>query len=196
MSEDVQAQQKEPLMGADTTDRAQSLTTRLRHANKKQHRCVPLSRSCARSGPQLCFIGSNGDPLCRISDGLVAGKMAIVCTDGKLYARALACFWSVHVAIEEAVAKLADLPELRPLADLLPRLSRKKAFEEDLQFWIGCVCVSLSWHCTCPEQQHQVPCTVESKLDMIYLQGQLEIKGQPAVTICCSVRGPNTEAHT
>ena len=68
----------------------------------------------------------------------MAGKMAIVCTDGKLYARALACFWSVHVAIEEAVAKLADLPEVRPLADLLPRLSRKKAFEEDLQFWIGC----------------------------------------------------------
>ena len=69
----------------------------------------------------------------------MAGKMAIVCTDGKLYARALACFWSVHVAIEDAVAKLADMPELRPLADLLSRLSRKQRFEEDLKFWIGYV---------------------------------------------------------
>ena len=95
---------------------------------------------CAGMAGRVRQAGSIAQMLCRISDGLVAGKMAIVCTDGKLYARALACFWSVHVAIEEAVAKLADLPELRPLADLLPRLSRKQRFEEDLKFWIGYVC--------------------------------------------------------
>ena len=75
--------------------------------------------------------------MCRISDGLVAAKMAVVCTDGKLYARSLACFWAIHSALEDAVAKLAHLPEVKPLAELLPRLARKQRFEDDLKFWIG-----------------------------------------------------------
>ena len=63
--------------------------------------------------------------------------MAVVCTDPISYSRALACFYYVHCALEEAIKKLADLPEVKPVAALLPRVSRLKAFEEDLKFWLG-----------------------------------------------------------
>lgn len=45
---------------------------------------------------------------CSVSNALVAARLAVVCTDRILYAKALAAFWHVHVALEAGVAKNAD----------------------------------------------------------------------------------------
>ena len=68
--------------------------------------------------------------------------MAVVCTDPHTYCRALTCFYYVHCALEQAVRTLADLPEVRPVAQLLPRVTRRARFEEDLKFWLGCAAAS------------------------------------------------------
>lgn len=72
-----------------------------------------------------------------LSNTLVAARLAVVCTTARLYARALASFWFVHAAIDAALAKHADLPEIAPVAALLQRVGRRQEFEQDLRFWLG-----------------------------------------------------------
>ena len=45
-----------------------------------------------------------------LSNALIVARLAVVCTQARLYARALASFWFVHAAIDEALQKHADLP--------------------------------------------------------------------------------------
>lgn len=43
-----------------------------------------------------------------MSNALVAARLAVVCTDKVLYAKALAAFWHVHAALEASIAKNAQ----------------------------------------------------------------------------------------
>ena len=45
---------------------------------------------------------------CSVSNALVAARLAVVCTDKLLYAKALAAFWHVHAILETSIAKNAD----------------------------------------------------------------------------------------
>ncbi|BDA46174.1 probable heme oxygenase 2 [Coccomyxa sp. Obi] len=77
-----------------------------------------------------------------VSNGLVMARLAVACTDEKLYARALEAFWYIHTSITEAVEKHKNHPALKSIAQLSARADRKAAFEADLRFfrgerWIG-----------------------------------------------------------
>ena len=45
---------------------------------------------------------------CSVSNALVAARLAVVCTDKLLYAKALAAFWHVHATLEASIAKNAN----------------------------------------------------------------------------------------
>jgi len=72
-----------------------------------------------------------------ISDKLINLKLVVVLTDKKLWAEALAEFYVVYRAIEDAVFHWRDDPQLTQLLALVENASRREAFEKDLEFYMG-----------------------------------------------------------
>ena len=71
------------------------------------------------------------------SDKLINVKLVVVLTDKKLWAQALGEFYVVYRAIEDAVLRWRDDPQLTPLLGIVENASRTAAFERDLQFYLG-----------------------------------------------------------
>lgn len=69
------------------------------------------------------------------SDRLINLKLAVVLTDTKLYAEAIAEFYFVFRTIEECIDRLKDDPRISQF--YIKEMFRKEAFERDLQYFLG-----------------------------------------------------------
>lgn len=69
------------------------------------------------------------------SDKLVNLKLAIALTNNKLYGEVIRDFYTIFVAIEEQVEKHKENQYINHI--WLPELTRKSAFEQDLEFFLG-----------------------------------------------------------
>jgi len=72
-----------------------------------------------------------------VSDKLINVKLVVVLTNKKLWAQALGEFYVVYRAIEDAVLRWRDYPQLTPLLTIVENASRRSAFERDLEFYMG-----------------------------------------------------------
>lgn len=72
-----------------------------------------------------------------LSDALVNARLVVLFTDRILYGRAIACFYFVFKALEEALTVAVKIqPDLKRFGELLPQLFRSEAFRVDLQFYL------------------------------------------------------------
>jgi heme oxygenase len=71
------------------------------------------------------------------SDRLINLKLAAVLTDTKLWAEAIAEFYVVFKTIEEGLIRCKDHAHVGPLLEAVGGAFRTKAFERDLQFYLG-----------------------------------------------------------
>lgn len=66
-------------------------------------------------------------------------KLVVLLSDKLLYARAIACFYSVFKTLEECTKSARG--ELKSVQKLLPTLARTAALTADLQHYLGCVAI-------------------------------------------------------